>query len=243
MSKLFQVRWDLTDVIVVLFVVAVTIFGAYGVLEYVVGPAAFRLPPEVFLIGLGLFQAVILIVPIVGILIVKKGKWSFKEFGLAKKGILKGIPQALAAYLVYIAIAIFIMLIILYADLHIPGYQIQEPIIPAFKNSLAAMTIMGIITMIVAPLTEEVFFRGFVLQGLGNKFNPVLAALLTAGIFAMFHIQFGSFIPLFIIGLVLSVLFIHTKNLWACIWFHLINNAVAFLIQLMFACEMIPTDF
>ena len=245
MSKLFQVRWGLTDIFIAILVVILALLGLNSLVLYTNLGEILKvsMSKEVLLVYLVLFQSIVLILPIILVLIVKKRKWSFKELGFSKKGIWEGIPQALAAYLVYIAITLFITLLILYADLHIPGYQLQAPILPIFGDSTLALGLAGVLMIIVAPLTEELFFRGFVLQGLVKDLGAPIAAIATALVFATFHLQFGSFIPIFILGLILSILFLQTRSIWACIWFHVINNSVAFAIQLMIIYEVIPTDF
>lgn len=77
------------------------------------------------------------------------------------------------------------------------------------------------------PLTEEIFFRGFVMAGLVSRFGVVGAAVGSALIFSVFHLHPGVFLPIFFTGLLLAGLYYLTGSLWLPIIAHAVQNAVA----------------
>jgi membrane protease YdiL (CAAX protease family) len=81
-------------------------------------------------------------------------------------------------------------------------------------------------SVLVAPLCEEVFFRGFLFAGLLRSMPVWLAAVMSALIFAVAHADPGSFLVLFFIGLGLAFLRWYTNSLWPGILLHLLNNAI-----------------
>jgi len=81
----------------------------------------------------------------------------------------------------------------------------------------------------VAPICEEVFFRGFVFAGLLRGMAPVWAIVFSSLIFAVAHFDVGSFVVLFIIGLALAFLRWRTKSIWPGILLHMLNNGIAAL--------------
>lgn len=84
-----------------------------------------------------------------------------------------------------------------------------------------------IVSIVVAPVCEEVFFRGFLFTGLAQRM-PVWAAVgVSAVVFGLAHADLGSFVPLVVIGVVLAVLRWRTGSLWPGILLHALNNAVA----------------
>ena len=198
MSKYFQTPWSLKDVITVLIVVIITIL--------VVDFALLSSELDVFLkniiksedqsfwlkelIVLSLFfvQSVVLLIPIIILAIKKYKKFKLKDFGFGKFKIFTHTGQAILGYLLYLGISFFISILIIYGGLKIPGYQISEPILPIFGNTSFAMAIAAIIIIGIAPILEEVFFRGFVLQGLVNKVGKAWGAIATALLFAVFHL-------------------------------------------------------
>lgn len=79
----------------------------------------------------------------------------------------------------------------------------------------------------VAPLAEEVFFRGFVFTGLSTAWNERAAALVSSGLFAAAHIHLGLLIPTFLSGLLLVWVFHRTRSLWPAVAAHGAQNALA----------------
>jgi membrane protease YdiL (CAAX protease family) len=82
----------------------------------------------------------------------------------------------------------------------------------------------GLLAM--AAFTEELVFRGYILNTLMESFNKWIALLVSAGLFALSHIQNPAFdlipfVNIFIAGLLLGLNYIYTKNLWFAILFHL----------------------
>lgn len=80
---------------------------------------------------------------------------------------------------------------------------------------------------VIAAVGEELIFRG-VLQRLmiGMVRNVHLAVVLTAILFSAFHFQFFSFLPRFVLGLVLGYLMYYGRSIWYPILAHLVNNAM-----------------
>ena len=77
------------------------------------------------------------------------------------------------------------------------------------------------------PLTEEVFFRGFVFGGLAERFGFVWAAFASAVVFSLFHADPGVLLPIFVTGLLLAWLYRQTRSLWPAVAAHAAQNAIA----------------
>jgi len=82
------------------------------------------------------------------------------------------------------------------------------------------------VAVFVAPLCEEIFFRGFVFAGLRRGMPLYLAVILSALLFAAAHGDPASFPVLLIIGLLLAILRWQTKSLWPGIFLHCLNNSL-----------------
>ena len=78
---------------------------------------------------------------------------------------------------------------------------------------------------IVAPVTEELLFRGLLLRGLVRQFKSEIAILLSAGIFGVWHGNLPQIAGASVGGIVLGWLFLRTRSLWAPIIFHACHNA------------------
>lgn len=91
------------------------------------------------------------------------------------------------------------------------------------------MSIAAVVTVIGAPFSEELFFRGFVFSGLLRwGFWPAAAA--SALLFALVHFDPGSLLPFFSIGLLMAWLYWRRGSLWDAIVFHFLFNALSFSI-------------
>ena len=87
-----------------------------------------------------------------------------------------------------------------------------------------------IASVLVAPICEETFFRGFVFAGFLNRMPVAVAILLSSLLFAIAHADLGSFAVLFFIGLALAFVRWRTRSIWPGILLHLLNNGVGALV-------------
>jgi uncharacterized protein len=81
----------------------------------------------------------------------------------------------------------------------------------------------------MVAISEEVVFRGYVLNNLLESFNKWLALLISAILFALYHIDNPSIdiiaiVNILLAGILLGINYIYTKNLWFAILFHLSWN-------------------
>lgn len=83
---------------------------------------------------------------------------------------------------------------------------------------------------IVAPLLEELIFRGVVLKGFLKKYDPTKAILLSAAIFAIAHLNPWQGVAAFIAGVCLGWIYYLTRSVWPGILMHFINNSFSFYI-------------
>ncbi len=81
--------------------------------------------------------------------------------------------------------------------------------------------------VIMAPVVEELIFRGIIMHGLMRNYSKVTAIFVSALMFALFHLNPWQFPATFILGLILGTLMIRTRNIFLCILGHAINNGLA----------------
>lgn len=94
---------------------------------------------------------------------------------------------------------------------------------------LNVLAVVVLIT-VVAPLGEELFFRGFFFGSLRNWRGPWLAALITGLVFGGVHAgssPVGYLVPLAILGIGLCLLYEWTGSLYPSIALHALNNSIA----------------
>jgi membrane protease YdiL (CAAX protease family) len=98
----------------------------------------------------------------------------------------------------------------------------------------SALALFAVSTMFMAPLLEEIVFRGFFFNMLRRSFRNRLpagfadfsAVVISGAIFAGVHGTLTGFPFLFVIGMVLAEVYRRTGSLHASIAMHFINNTV-----------------
>jgi membrane protease YdiL (CAAX protease family) len=77
---------------------------------------------------------------------------------------------------------------------------------------------------VVAPLIEELFFRGGIYRSLRREHTTTLAVMGTAFIFAISHLSIRTFVPVFAVGLILSHARAASGSLWPGLTLHIVFN-------------------
>jgi uncharacterized protein len=83
--------------------------------------------------------------------------------------------------------------------------------------------------IIVAPVTEEMFFRGFIYQALRRWRGVPFAVILSAAVFAITHIAPLLIIGIFPLGIIFAYLFERRASLGATIVAHMTYNLIGFI--------------
>lgn len=92
--------------------------------------------------------------------------------------------------------------------------------------------LLAVIVVLLVPLAEEVFFRGFMLSGLVGSLGFVGAAIVSSLVFALFHIDPRIMLPIFVTGLLFAWLYNRTGSVWSCSAAHAMQNALALSITI-----------
>jgi len=82
-----------------------------------------------------------------------------------------------------------------------------------------------LVAVVFAPLVEEIFFRGFLFQGLRQRYGWINAMLLSSAVFAAAHLDLVVLIPTFILGNVLAYVYHRSNSVWPGILLHFLINA------------------
>lgn len=83
--------------------------------------------------------------------------------------------------------------------------------------------------VIIAPVVEELIFRGVVMHGLMRNYSRTTAVFYSGLLFALFHLNPWQFPATFVLGLLLGWLMVRTKNIGLAIAGHAINNLLVLL--------------
>jgi membrane protease YdiL (CAAX protease family) len=112
------------------------------------------------------------------------------------------------------------------AFLALYGWQIQPDIDLLFEETKSPL-LLFLGGVIVAPVVEEIFFRGFIFSGLRNRWEWKKAAVFSAGLFALAHLLPTSLLPIFILGVIFATLYQFSGSIWPAILMHMLTNTLA----------------
>jgi len=102
-------------------------------------------------------------------------------------------------------------------------------------TSTSAILIFAIFGVAVAPLLEEIIFRGFVFQALWEIGGTPIAIVVTAALFALLHAgqlagNWGSVVLIFLVGCLLSIVRQRSNSIIPSFIVHTSYNATLFVL-------------
>ena len=138
---------------------------------------------------------------------------------------------------VYIVVSISIILNMLFFLLGINNQS----------SSSLNIILLIISSGILGPIVEEFLFRRILLDRLLNRFSIRKAILIECFIFALFHTSINGFIYAFIIGLLLSIIYVKFKDIKISMLCHMVSNTFIlflsgfniYILLLSFVCLLI----
>jgi len=122
----------------------------------------------------------------------------------------------------------------------IPSAWIQEqmPELPNLMEQEFEMIIANrwgyVCIGLLAPIAEEIAFRGAILRSLLGRFSTWTAICLSAFLFALVHMNPAQMPHAFIIGILLGWMYYRTGSILPSMTFHWVNNSVAYIIYNLF---------
>jgi hypothetical protein len=125
------------------------------------------------------------------------------------------------------AVGVYLLFAALYSAL------IVEPHQKDIAEGFGAVPVQVLLIVVLAPISEELCFRGMLFAGLRERLPRIAAALISGTIFGGLHGLTGltAVPPLIVFGFLLALLYERTGSIVPGIILHALNNAVALLGQ------------
>ena len=138
------------------------------------------------------------------------------------------------ALFVLVGVACQGIVAVAYAPFHAKG--LSNPVHHLFDSAHGfTLVALGVMSVLLAPLLEEMFFRGVLFRALrqalgsdASRYSTALAVVISAVLFALAHGEPLQFAGLAFLGVVLAVLVQRTARLVPSVITHASFNAVAF---------------
>ena len=122
-------------------------------------------------------------------------------------------------YIIFIAIFVEPVQVLIEAD--------RTAYIEQFSSGYIIINVL--LTVGMAPVLEEWFFRGIVLKNLSNVYGDVWAILLSALFFAAAHGNMVQLLPALLMGLLFGYIYVKSdRSLTTVIMLHVVNNLISY---------------
>lgn len=104
----------------------------------------------------------------------------------------------------------------------------------------AAVALIFICAVVVAPLAEELIFRGAIYRFLKGHTSLFAAQLISGALFAVMHSNLMSFVPLLVLGVLLARIYEREGNILLPILFHSSWNGLSMLMLFLSTQSDVP---
>ncbi len=131
----------------------------------------------------------------------------------------------------FLMIIPFVLLVSLIMNLLIENQNGSNPLLEIVlnNNNYFSFILLFLTTTFLAPLFEEVIFRGVLLPILSREFGIVLGIIISAFIFALAHLSISELPPLFTLGVGLGITRLISGRLSSSVFMHSLWNGMTFL--------------
>lgn len=109
------------------------------------------------------------------------------------------------------------------------GYKAPpQPVFDMFFEEKRSGVIIFLTVFISAlgPVTEEIFFRGFLYSAVKKRFGVIAGALLSGALFSVLHANIVGLISIMILGVLMAFLYEATGSLVTSITVHILHNSI-----------------
>lgn len=113
----------------------------------------------------------------------------------------------------------------------LPSEVPSQDVTTLYGSSVGAFILTFIAVALITPVVEELFFRGIVHRGLEQQLGFLTGGALSALVFALAHIDYRLFVPIFGLGFGLAFLVHKTGSIWPSIGGHFLINSLGVIAQ------------
>lgn len=222
-----QKNWNITEVMLALLVIFV-VYSAAGAVV-------------VFAFGRSLLASSLSYVLVFCPLVLVCTAWILRRHGKGLDSLVTS-PSSWSRVVLYGAVgapaslaisygALFLILLVIYALVGRIPEQLRGQELPSSGPAALALTV--IVVVVLAPIFEEVFFRGLLYPTLRNRLGVWAAVLLNGLIFGVLHFQPLYMLSLSLVGAILAYLYEKTESIVAPMLAHGLYNALVVIIALL----------
>jgi len=233
-NNVLNIKWNALDAVISLIFLAVVLVGIYfgsaKLFEVLDGEQFFNssnIGNVSFTVLYGI--QIVLMLGVVWFFAMFRRKASFRDLGLRYYSITRTIWYSFLSLLaIFFVSFLYVFLMNSLFGIEAPASKIEILV----ENRSISSNILFVVVAVIAPFSEEVFFRGFLYSAFKKSWGVNVALLLSSFLFAIIHLELYAFIPLMIIGWLFAYLFEKTRSLMPVIFLHGAYNLILILFLL-----------
>ena len=233
-SGVLNVKWNALDAVISLVFLTVVLVAVYFgslLLFGVFSDRQFFNSSNIGNVGFSVTYGIqtVLMLGVVWFFAIHRRKSRFRDLGLRYYSIAKTIWYSfLALIAIFLVSFLYVFLMNSLFSIEAPSSKIEILV----RNRSLSSNILLVVVALIAPFSEEIFFRGFLYSAFKKSWGVNAGLFLSSFLFALVHLEIYSFIPLMIIGWILAYMFEKTKSLIPAIFLHGAYNLILILILL-----------
>jgi membrane protease YdiL (CAAX protease family) len=146
----------------------------------------------------------------------------FENLYFKSVGIRKAVVYGIVTPIIFIITTGIILTLV--------GYTEENPLAEEIGKNLNPLLI--ILIPLFSSISEETLYRGLIHMRIENKFGFVPAVFISSSLFALAHVEYGTYLQVivpFCFGLVLGFLIHKHQNIWSTITAHFTYNLIGLL--------------
>lgn len=120
--------------------------------------------------------------------------------------------------------------ILLYFLKDLPSITRTLETLDEVSNFSSGFFLTFLVIVILAPITEELIFRGILFEEINRLFDYKFAILSTALLFGIYHFNILQGVNTFVMALILAIVYYYRKNILDSILIHMVNNFLALIL-------------
>jgi len=221
-EQIIQPKWKIWEAILAIIGIILAMLGLGLLTEVITGVWELN---DLFIVFSASLIQTILMIGAAWFFAVVRHNHSYRDLGFIENGFLPALPKGIKW-----GAALFFMVMVL-GILEALIYPI-EPELQDFAKILLMVDTPGelllavIMGVVLAPLGEEIYFRGFFYPVVRQRFGAKWGIVLTALFFSALHFDLYRLLPIAAGGMGLTYLYEKTGNIWTSIIAHGVWNGI-----------------
>lgn len=156
-----------------------------------------------------------------------------EALGISSKNILQNIRVGLCSYITFLPILTILFFSTIVAAKLLNYTPPPQPVYELifFEARPVFLILASLLIALLGPITEEVFFRGFLYGALRKRLGIASAVIISGFLFSFLHINLLGFISILALGIFLAYMREKTGSLIPSITVHIVHNSAMTLMM------------